>query len=108
MNEIEHLNQLFAVIGKRDGLDVKLNHEGTGGLKLQSGVAIYFEYVQSNGKLYIYTSLMAVADDDPGVQFCSRLCWTAISLTSGARAVLSRFSVTPGRRFIRLACMRQL
>jgi hypothetical protein len=65
MNDLEQLNRLLAHVGQRDGIDLRLNHEGTAGLTLNSGTSVFFEYVRSSRRLYLYTPLMVVPRDDP-------------------------------------------
>jgi hypothetical protein len=65
-HEIARLNQLLAEVGRRDNIELRLNHDGTGGLELKSGVKLFLEYVRSSGKLYLYTPLLPVANDEAG------------------------------------------
>lgn len=64
MHEIEQINKLLDEVGKRNAIELKLNHEGTGGLQLKSGVQLYFEYIKGKGRLYIYTPVMPVPPDE--------------------------------------------
>lgn len=65
IREIEDLNKLLAETGKRDGVELKLNQQGTGGLELKNGVKLYFEYVTASRRLYIYTTLENIPHEDP-------------------------------------------
>jgi hypothetical protein len=65
ISEIERLNKLLGEVGRRHDIELKLNHEGTGGLELKNGIKLFFEYVKGSGKLYIYTPLETISRDDP-------------------------------------------
>jgi hypothetical protein len=63
MQQIATISKVLAAAGKRAGVDLQLSTEGTAALQLRSGIKLFFEYVDSTRRLYIYTHLISVPRD---------------------------------------------
>jgi hypothetical protein len=65
MDRIRYLNLLLEEVGGRDGIvGLRLAPDGTGGLALQNGARVYFEYVDSTDRLYVYSTLRPLPESD--------------------------------------------
>jgi hypothetical protein len=64
-NELVRLNAMLEEVGRLDGIPgLRLAADGTGGIELKNGIKVLFEYVQDGGRLFIYTPLMKVPQDE--------------------------------------------
>jgi hypothetical protein len=74
---------LLGDLGRLDGIQgLRLAADGTGGMELKSGIKVLFEYVQDSGRLFVYTPLMNVPEDErqrcalfAAVRWCIRWRW---------------------------------
>lgn len=58
MMNIQGVNQILNAIGRRDGLNnLTLDEQGCAGLRLNDGVSLFFEWVETSQQLFIYTPL---------------------------------------------------
>jgi hypothetical protein len=64
-NELIRLNAVLEEVGRLDGIEgLRLAADGTGGMELKNGVKVLFEYVQESGRLFLYTPLTKVPEEE--------------------------------------------
>lgn len=64
--ELERISRIVNEVGRLDGIDdLRLSREGTATLSYQSGRTIYFEYIEANERLFLYSPLMRIPPDEP-------------------------------------------
>jgi hypothetical protein len=65
MRDIQKLDLLLAGLGERYSIaNLRLPAHGAIGLRLKDGSELYLEHEKGHGKLYAYTTVMAVPKDD--------------------------------------------